>query len=485
MKFTYKIIFLCLVISFTACEKLADHNIDPNNSPTARPQELLTSALGYTAWIVDGRYNELAFQWGQYWTWGPGVSLGNSARYIAEPDDHNNLWARCYSNALADLKVIGKSEDPAFSAVSKILTAYIYQGLVDHFDDIPYSEALNGGIEDGSVVAPKYDDAATIYADLVVQLDAAIESLGKATGNEIGAEDLLFGGDLGNWASFAKSLKLRILMRQSDVDGIDVSAQVTELIREGDFIDGSANIASMAFAGTSGDENPMFAVRESGIGNFYVASRTSLDLLEDLGDPRISALYDDAVNFPGEIIGIHHGAIDTVPFTKVRPDFSQGSAITYAADNPVIFMSPWEVWFLRAEAAAKYSTADDEATAFANGVAASFDFLGVADATGYTTTLGYDAGGSMNERMTHIGIQKWIACNGLQEDEGWIEARRFDTPDNPIFTDIDNGVFLTPLRTALAEGVHPSAFLYPQSEQNLNASSPTQRTLTDKVFWDK
>ena len=489
MKSIYKLMIFCLVLSFASCDKITDQNVDKNNSPSARDQELLTSALGYTAWIVDGRYNELAFQWGQYWTWGPGVSLGNSARYVAEPDDHNNVWARSYNGALADLRyIITNSDDAAFKGVSKVMTAYIYQGLVDHFDDVPYKEALLGEIADGSVLAPSYDDAAAIYADLVLVLDDAITDITGATTHPEG-EDLLFGGDLSAWTKFAKSLKLRILMRMQATT--DVSGQVADLIREGDLITSTADMATMLMDGTAGSENPMFAVRESGIGNFYVASNTSLNLLRSLNDPRILALYD-AAPAPDEVVigptpadgrvGVPHGGINDFGFGTVREMFSQGSAITYSADAPVIFMSNWEVWFLIAEAAARWDVGTDDATAFANGVQASFDYLGVADGAAYVGSLGY--GGGLNDKIKHIATQKWIACNGLQEDEGWIESRRLDTPENPMFTDVATGIYQTPAESALSAGVHPSAFLYPQSEINLNPSTPAQRSITDKVFWD-
>jgi hypothetical protein len=72
---------------------------------------------------------------------------------------------------------------------------------------------------------------------------------------------------------------------------------------------------------------------------------------------------------------------------------------------------------------------------------------------------------------------------GLQEAEGWIEARRFDTPQNPIFTGA-NGIYQDPLQSALASRTFPSRWLYPESEQNLNPSFPGQSTVTSKVFWD-
>ena len=483
MKSTYKLMFFTLVLIFASCEKLADLNVDPDKSPTARPQEVLTSAQGYAAWVVDDRLNLLAYQWAQYLTWGPGVSIGNAPRYIAEPDDHNNLWGRTYSNALADIKFLIASDDVAFSAVGKVLHAYLFQMLVDHFGDVPYSEALLGEIDDGSVLAPKYDDAAGIYADLIVKLDAAIAELATTEGNEITGEDLVYGGDLAHWATFAKSLKLRILMRQSDV--VDVTREVQDLVAEGDLIQTKAEMAEMDFAGTSGDENPMFAGQEAGITFFYVASNTTLDYLASLNDPRVDALYQIAPN-TGVLTGEYQGTAFLGPlFGKVREDYSLPSVAAYNNAASVIFMSDWEIFFLRAEAAAKYGTADDEAAMFAAGVQASFDQLGVGDASIYISSLGYNPADDIKERMRLIATQKWIACNGFQEDEGWTEARRLDTPDNPIFTDVNTGVWKTPERTSLSAGVHPTIFLYPQSEQSLNSSAPTQRTLLDKVFWDK
>jgi hypothetical protein len=72
---------------------------------------------------------------------------------------------------------------------------------------------------------------------------------------------------------------------------------------------------------------------------------------------------------------------------------------------------------------------------------------------------------------------------GLQEAEGWIEARRFDTPQTPTFTGA-NGIYQTPLQSALGTKIFPTRWLYPESEQNLNSSFPGQATVTGKVFWD-
>ena len=87
----------------------------------------------------------------------------------------------------------------------------------------------------------------------------------------------------------------------------------------------------------------------------------------------------------------------------------------------------------------------------------------------------------MDEKLNIIGIQKWISLNGTQEDEGWIETRRFDRPGNRIFTE---GIFQTPPLSILPAGTFPASWLYPASERSLNPNTPAQRSITDRLFWD-
>ena len=469
-KLFYIIPFLFLGV--VSCGDLAEINEDPNKSPSANPAQVLTSAIGYLSWIVDGRFNEYSHLWGQYWTWGPGVSLGNQERFDPEPDDFNNVWSRCYADCLADLQFLVNSDDPAFQGIGNILQAYVYQALVDHFGDVPYSEALRGEIADGAILSPAYDDDGAIYDGLLAQIDAGLNALAGAS--NIGAEDLIYGGDVKKWAKFGNSLKLRVLMRQSEVK--DVSGAVTSLMGSGDFIASGADMAQIAMAGSAGDENPMYATREAGVGFFYIASNASLNVLGDLADPRTTAIYD--YNRDTLIVGIDQGSIDNEPFTAVTEEYSQGSAAMYGPANSVILMSDWEVWFLRAEAGARFS--GDGAGAFQNALDAHFGYLNVPGSDSYGSGLDF-AGGSLDEQINMIGVQKWISMNGLQEDEGWIEARRFDRPGNRIFTE---GIWQTPLKTALPDGVFPSTWLYPESEQSLNGNAPTQRAITENVFWD-
>src|SRR5690606_22530533 len=108
--------------------------------------------------------------------------FGNLLNYNLTPGDYNNLWTTTYHDPLQDLKYVitsteGDDKYAYFNAAAKIMMVVNYQRLVDAFGDIPYTEALRA---DEGIVAPKYDDAATIYRDLFSKLNEAISTIDNA-----------------------------------------------------------------------------------------------------------------------------------------------------------------------------------------------------------------------------------------------------------------------------------------------------------------
>lgn len=487
MKNIIKITLILLLASsiYSCSDSLEEVNIDPNTFPSAGDAQVLSSAIGFLGFVVEVDLNySSSFVWSQYYTWGIGVSIGNDERFVAEPNDNNGFWARSYASCLADLKVIETtSSSSAYRGIAKVLRAYIYQSLVDHFGDIPYTNSLSGAIEDGSVLSPSYDDAsAVVYPALITTLDEAITELGLAEAGDVGEDDFIYGGSASKWIKFANSLKLRILMRTSEVSG--QGSAIQSLIENGTFIETIADMPTIPYSGQTGDQNPMFARAEYGVGMFYFASNACLNVLNSLNDPRAEVLYTKATtgSFAGQIHGIDQGTIDDEPFTAPDTDYSLASEYAYSDTNPVLLMSPWEVWFLRAEADARYNTSDDETAAFNSAISTNFTYMGLAsEITDYTTSLAYSSAATLNTRLNTIGVQKWISLNGTQEDEGWIEARRFDRPGNRIFTD---GIWQSPPLSVLNSGAFPASWLYPESERSLNPNALPQRVITDAIFWD-
>src|SRR5690606_10546549 len=136
MKATYKslIPILLIFISSSSCqEKFDEINVDPDTFPSADDATVLSSALGFMSYMIDVDLNMASFLWAQYYTWGIGVALGNQERFVAQPDDFSSYWERAYADVLIDLKRLKKSESAAYRGVARILEAYVYQGLVDHF----------------------------------------------------------------------------------------------------------------------------------------------------------------------------------------------------------------------------------------------------------------------------------------------------------------------------------------------------------------
>lgn len=458
-------------------DELADLNIDPNKSPSANPEEVLSSAEAFIGYTLDAQWNVRSALWAQYWTWGPGVAIGNIERFVSDGTDYDNGWARMYSGALADLDFVEKSAAKSHAGIAKILKAYSFQLLVDHFGDIPYSEALSGATTQN--FTPKYDDASSVYDALIPLIDEGVTLL--LSGDDVGDEDFIYAGSKSKWVKFANSLKLKILLRQVNVRS--VSDQINTLLVNGDFISTESDIAMIPFDGTSGSENPMYASFERSLGLFYIASNSSLLLLQDSEDPRLASFYNKPAG-GGSYKGIAQGSIPLEPFTNSKASYSLATSVAYDKSNGVILMSPWEVWFLRAEASARNNDKSLASSAFANAVESNFSYLGLEGGESFAAGLNFDNANSLNEQLKLIGTQKWISMNGLQEDESWIETRRFDTPDNPMFYNSTNGLFHTPTLSTLGEGVYPTIWLYPQSEMSLNSSAPAQRKLTDKVFWD-
>lgn len=473
----YLVLLLTFGMFMSCSDELSDLNIDPNKSPSAKPQEVLSSAQGYLGYVIDGQYNVRSALWAQYWTWGPGVAIGNIERYVSDGTDYDNGWARMYSGALSDLTFVENSEAKVHAGIAKILKAYSFQLLVDHFGSIPFSEALSGATTGN--FAPKYDDGQTVYNALIPMIDEGLALL-SANGT-VGNEDFVYQGSVDKWIKFANSLKLKILMRQVNIK--DVSAEVKALVAEGNFVANLADIALVPFAGISGSENPMYASFERSLGLFYIASNSALLPLVESSDPRLASFYNKAA-VSGNYVGIAQGSIDNEPFTNGKANYSVAGATAYGAANGVVLMTPWEIWFLRAEAAARFGTADNAGTAFENAIVANFDFLGLSGGDTFASGLNFNGLSSLNDKLKAIGTQKWISMNGTQEDESWIESRRFNTPDNPMFHDPVNGIFKKPTQSVLGDGIHPSIWLFPQTEMSLNQSAPAQRVLTEKVFWD-
>ncbi|MDB5226981.1 MAG: Starch-binding associating with outer rane [Bacteroidota bacterium] len=503
-----KIIFAALVLlSISSCSKYLDTNTDPNKSQKSRVDLVLTSAEVNIAYGIGERHTNQMLVWNQYWTGDQSVITNDWDKNDMSPGDGSVPWNTLYSQSLTSLKyLIDQGVDAKYAGVAKILMAYEYQVLVDLYGDVPFTEALKGSDATPNR-APAVDDDAAIYPQLLTMIDdglALVATPLSAAVHHVDG-DLIFGGDDDEWTRFGNSLKLRILMRQTNTGDATIATQVGNLVST---IGGAtgfefttkkyAGVEFLSAASAALNANPLWTELEGGaLKNYYYASATAIDYLKGTRDPRIDFQYTPPQT--GDSAGIHVGLAQgdqqDIPLglTYSRPKGGKydpgGDAKLYGPNVPFILISNWEIDFFLAEAAARGWIPDDAQTLYNTAVQTNFDYFGAGDASGFLATGSAAAGTggmydmtSLNSQLKSIALQKWVSMNGIQATESWTETRRMDNTSNPIFQS-PGGIFVEPNQTVMP-GSYPSIMYYSEQEVSINPNIH-QHALTDKVFWDK
>lgn len=483
---THKFKFILLLmlgmgVSFFSCKDYLDVNVDPNQSTTSRIDLQLSSAQLQTAIGIGQRIYPNLSIWCQYYTGGPGVSLGDPDQHKLSSSEGNEVFTRLYRSSTNLNFIIKNSTENYYIAIAKIMQAYNFQVCADLFGDIPYTEALKGDIADGSILHPKYDSAKDVVypgiAQTLLDAIALIEAGGAYT--HPGDDDLIYGGDTDLWNKFAHTLLLKVYLRSGDY------AKAKALATSGaEFITTNGDNALLKFPGGSSGSNPFWnAAKSTALGNYYVATTTVLDYLNATHDPRIDAFFDPTPS--GVHAGLAPGDIQNAPpnalFSRPAGALAATGGRIFNPKAPVILMSSWEGNLLLAEAAARDNNVADAETAYQDAVKASFEYLEIdapADSIYIADSGVWDAGNPLKS----IALEKWTAMNGLQPVESWIETRRMDGPA-AIFTS-PGGLFKSPTNNSLGVGTFPSILPYPENEESLNQSFIAQHPITAKVFWD-
>ncbi len=162
------------------------------------------------------------------------IALGNNLYDQAyEPITFNGLWTNSYANILNDIKFLEPLAEQAnfrrHLGIARVIKAYVLMTLVDNFNDVPLSEALDPGN-----FAPKTDPAAQVYAQAaenlrLAKLDFAATSLGTP-------QDMFYGGNYANWIRLANSLELKLNLNRKLVDPAGAATAINALITANNFI---------------------------------------------------------------------------------------------------------------------------------------------------------------------------------------------------------------------------------------------------------
>ena len=433
MKALKKILIICLVIgAFSSCKKqLLDINVDPNNPTTASasPSLVLSNALNTTAGIYDNSTNgNNNFVWAGLWMGHISYS-GNFA--IATENISYNLtnsfaqgtWDNIYDN-IEDYDFIEKkgaeSGNNFYRGIGIFMKAYNFQTLVDLYNNVPYTEALKGTEKS----TPAFDNGKAVYEDLAKKMDTAI-ALFKISANTPITGDIMFNGDASLWTKFANTVKLRLLLRQSEVNGAAAKTQAAAL--SGGFLTVDAKV-NPGYLNSAGKMNPFWGGNINVSGTYtqtlYRGGAFMIQTLKSLNDTfRLRKFYTPiggiADTSLSKYVGNYFGD-QGVPNSGTS---QIGSGVLKKYDQDAIVMLAAESYFLQAEAALRGWITGDAKDLYQKGVEASFRYLGLGAALAqqYYSQAGnknttWDATASTQEKLALIIRQKWIA-------ETWVMKR--------------------------------------------------------------
>lgn len=222
--------------------------------------------------------------------WSDELGYSYDVAYTDAAWDHYNGLLGTVKQLLEFTEPGGAFENELTHAVVLILKSHYFQLFTDTFGMIPYSDVFS----DENVSLPKFDTQKEIYKGIIADLDAAMAVIGDNTSTgdaleDLGENDVIYGGDLQKWKRFANTLKLKMAMRAQGAEGDDFSqaaineALAAPLLEEGEsaLIEKDLEISQWDYS-TYADVWHNF-----GAGSDWVLSRELINYLQDNNDPRL------------------------------------------------------------------------------------------------------------------------------------------------------------------------------------------------------
>ena len=489
-RFTHVVLPAFLLVLFSSCER--DFNelaVNPNQPEEVAPDLLMVNIIrstvndmvndAFSVGNVVAQYateirepNVDRYVWGSFGTWNSGY---NTLR------DVNNLYT-----------IAGERGDANYQGIALIWKTLIFSRLTDAYGDLPFSEALRG--KSDQVYFPAYDPQQSIYQGMIADLEEA-NNLLSSQGGAV-SSDILYGGDVSKWRKLGNSLRMRLLIRQSNQ--VDPSAALRALLSDParyPVFESNEDQAVLRYV-SSPNYFPISGYR-SGFFLDRRLSQTFAQQLNALNDPRLTvfarptAVSLEAVDTgTGELEwrGVRNGETDQNLGSDIDNTVSQLGSIYYIdqqvpAPADGLVMTYAELEFILAEAAQKGWIGADAAEHYQKGIAASLDYYrGFADED-FPANEAYlqqqEVAFDENQALERIARQKWIALffNDLQ---GWYEWRRTGLPD------------LEPSLVNNNDDQIPVRFQYPSDQQVTNQKNYQQAVqrqgrdfINTYVWWDQ
>ncbi|MBX2896249.1 MAG: SusD/RagB family nutrient-binding outer membrane lipoprotein [Cyclobacteriaceae bacterium] len=496
-----------LLVVFACDNNFEDINTNKNVPTTVTPDLLLSGVIR----------NTLNNQVGEAWGIGnivvqhtAKIQFVNEDRYLW--GELNGVWNTVYGNMRNVQNIIDFAQNSTpvqnnYLGVALVLKSWMFSLATDAYGDIPYTEATKG--KSAGIYQPVYDAQETVYNGILADLRTANQILGSSS--ETIAGDILYGGGTAaiiKWRKLANSLRLRYLMRISNKR--NVTSEMQEILSnpaQFPIFESNADNAALVYLASAPNQWPLYTTRVGSFDEFRL-SKTLGDYLTSINDPRLRVFARPTQNSVTAgtpvIAGIPNGLEDTQALSyNGGPQNISRVGYTFAClvcndanQNPPqanvargLLMTFAELQFILAEAREKnLITTGSAETFYLNGISANMNYyasivpadygINLTLPADYYTQAGVVYTGTTAEKLAKIASQKWVALffNGL---EAWFDWRRTGLPA------------LLPGSSNLNDNKIPVRFIYPQSEQSLNATNRSAAVarqgadnINTPVWWD-
>lgn len=326
-----------------------------------------------------------------------------------------------------------------FVYLANIMRVMAMHRVSDVFGPIRYSQF------DDFDTTGKYDSQETAYKAFFADLDEAIDGLKEFEGNGqfIPFDQSQLGGDIASWRAFANSLRLRLAIRVSNVDG-----NLAKTEGEKALASDAGFLTSDMVINTPGFRHPIATI--SGTWNDICMSAEMEVILKGFNDGRAERYF----NAPADAsLGDYKGIRQGIDITS-KSQYVSHSLIGAVVDTESkTWMTVAEIYFLKAEAGLRnWVGAGDVKSNYDNGIRASFTQHGIANVEAYiadnTSTpndfvdaldaannvaygsdvkIAFDNAATNEYKLEQIITQKWIAMFP-DGQEAWSEFRRTGYP---------------------------------------------------------
>jgi hypothetical protein len=223
-----------------------------------------------------------------------GVTLGY--QFNENVDGLNNGPFGVYTGSLKHLdhilaQLTGDTARVNLYNMSRIWRAYCYMWLVDHYGDVPYTEAGKAALE--GIFYPKYEKDEVIYDNLHKEIKEATDALNPAKDNNTKYDIFTPGitttaAEVTFWKKLGYSLLLRLGMRYTKIDQNKAKAIVLEAYNGGVMQTNSDNVYirnNNNGAPIVGFNNGSGGIRTTSY--FYYVAKPFVDRMKALSDPRL------------------------------------------------------------------------------------------------------------------------------------------------------------------------------------------------------